>query len=379
MNTEKNVTLVLYTSQRTRYILLGLITLAVAWWWGSKSPLPQDLSYHNFADQRRILAITNGLDVLSNLAFLIVGIWGLVIVLNKEGQERRFLDPLEKIPYLVFFAGTTLVSVGSAYYHLSPNNGTLVWDRLPMTIGFVAFFISVIMERISIKVGLLALMPALIIGAATVFYWSWTESQGRGDLRPYAFVQSYPIFAVAAMMVLFPARYTGSINLLLVIVFYILAKQLESKDEAIFAGTGGIVSGHTLKHLSAAIAIAWFVRMVKNRGPIHRPGSGHVDSRHSARGGAKHDTDTQTNRNEFVDLVSHEMSARYELSADLHRDAAASEAGRSLLDGRTISMEFKMNRNNKPADRDRDAPPPLPHHHSYGSRLRPKGLRRGMP
>lgn len=277
VNTEKNVTLVLYISQRTRYILLGLITLAVAWWWGSKSPLPQDLSYHNFADQRRILAITNGLDVLSNLAFLIVGIWGLVIVLNKEGQERRFLDPMEKISYLVFFAGTTLVSVGSAYYHLSPNNGTLVWDRLPMTIGFVAFFISVIMERISIKVGLLALMPALIIGAATVFYWSWTESQGRGDLRPYAFVQSYPIFAVAAMMVLFPARYTGSINLLLVIVFYILAKQLESKDEAIFAGTGGIVSGHTLKHLSAAIAIGWFVRMVKNRGPIHRPGSGHVD------------------------------------------------------------------------------------------------------
>ena len=67
-------------------------------------------------------------------------------------------------------------------------------------------------------------------------------------------------------------------------------------------------------------------------------------------GGAKHDTDTQRNRNEFVDLVSHEMSARYELSADLHRDAAASEAGRSLLDGRTISMEFKMNRNNKPAE-----------------------------
>jgi hypothetical protein len=272
-------------SQRTRYILLGLITLAVAWWWGSKSPLPQDVSYHNFADQRRILAIPNGLDVLSNLAFLIAGIWGLVIVLKKEGQERRFSDSKEKISYLVFFAGATLVSVGSAYYHLSPNNETLVWDRLPMTIGFVAFFISVIMERISLKVGLLALMPALIIGAATVFYWSWTESQGRGDLRAYRFVQFYSLFAVAAMMALFPARYTGSINLLLALAFYFFAKQLESRDEAVFAGTGGIVSGHTLKHLSAAIAIGWLVRMVKNRGPILRPGRGQVDSRHSARGG----------------------------------------------------------------------------------------------
>ena len=86
------------------------------------------------------------------------------------------------------------------------------------------------------------------------------------------------------MITLFPARYTGSINLLLVLVFYFLAKQLESRDVAIFEATGGFISGHTLKHLSAAIALAWIIRMVNNRSPILNPENDHLEPRHSAQG-----------------------------------------------------------------------------------------------
>ena len=223
-------------SQKSRYIFLSLITFAVAGCWGSRPPLPQRVCYHNFADQRQILATTNGLDVLSNLAFFIVGLWGIATVLKKEGREKRFLDTREKIPYLVLFAGATLVSLGSAYYHLSPDNRTLVWDRLPMTIGFIAFLISVVMERISLKIGLRALVPALLVGVTTVIYWSWTESQGRGDLRAYLFVQYDSLIGVTAMMALFPARYTGSIYLFLALVFYFFRQTVRGQGPCHFRG-----------------------------------------------------------------------------------------------------------------------------------------------
>lgn len=254
--------------QRARYVILILITFAVAWICWVNWREPQPLEYHDFASQRQILGIPNGCDVLSNFAFLVVGVWGLAIVLSKKGQERRFINPLEKIPYLVFFTGVIFVSLGSGYYHHSPDNETLIWDRLPMTIGFVAFFASALMERVSIKIGILTLFPGLVLGAATVFYWSWTESLGQGDLRPYYFVQFYPLVAVAALMALFPARYTGAIYLFFALVFYASAKVLEAMDQEVFKHTGGFVSGHMLKHLTAAFGIALLVRMIKNRRPL---------------------------------------------------------------------------------------------------------------
>ena len=133
-----------------------------------------------------------------------------------------------------------------------------------MTVAFVAFFVSVLMERISVTGAYRVLWPALMIGAATVFYWSWTESLGRGDLRPYLFVQFYPLLAVPTLMILFPAKYTGSLNLVGVVAFYVLAKILEANDDAIFERVS-VLSGHTLKHVSAAYAVYWVGRMVKHR------------------------------------------------------------------------------------------------------------------
>ena len=41
---------------------------------------------------------------------------------------------------------------------------------------------------------------------------------------------------------------------------YALAKTFEALDPQIFA-LGGVVSGHTLKHLAAAAAAAWLLRV----------------------------------------------------------------------------------------------------------------------
>src|SRR5262249_17247036 len=94
--------------------------------------VPPDPGYHQFADTRTLLGVPKGLDVLSNLAFAVVGLAGMWLL---AGRGRALRDPRERWPWWVFFAGVTLTSLGSAWYHLAPSNASLVWDRLPMSVG----------------------------------------------------------------------------------------------------------------------------------------------------------------------------------------------------------------------------------------------------
>jgi hypothetical protein len=68
-------------------------------------------------------------------------------------------------------------------------------------------------------------------------------------------------------MVLFPARYTRSEDLMISLAWYGLAKILEAADRPIFS-MGRIVSGHTLKHIAAAISAYWILRMLELRRPL---------------------------------------------------------------------------------------------------------------
>src|SRR5205814_9093241 len=128
-------------------------------------PMPQRLSYHAFADCRAFWSIPNALNVLSNLPFLVAGGLGLARVARGGGN---FIDPREALPYLVFFLGALLTSFGSAWYHLAPDNGRLVWDRLPMTLGFAGLVSAAWAERADSRVGLRLLWPLMIIGALSV-------------------------------------------------------------------------------------------------------------------------------------------------------------------------------------------------------------------
>jgi dsRNA-gated channel SID-1 len=238
------------------------------------SPIPQPASYHNFADQRSWLGLTNFLNVISNVPFAIVGLWGIAFVLRSgtANQEQPFVDPRERWPYLAIFAGLVLTAFGSAYYHLAPNNAHLVWDRLPMTIVFGSMVAALITERISVNAGL-ALLPWLIaFSAASVLEWYWTELRGQGDLRIYAAVQIYSALALL-MALLLPAKYTRGHDFAVVFAFYLLAKLFETFDRAIYSA-GHVVSGHTLKHLAAAAAGYWILRMLRLREPLARNSSG---------------------------------------------------------------------------------------------------------
>jgi hypothetical protein len=213
-------------------------------------PIAQPLSYHAFADRRSWLGVDNFLDVVSNAAFLAAGLAGLVLIVRGRAV---FEHPSERWPYAVFFLGLILTALGSAYYHLAPDNARLVWDRLPITITLMGLLAGQAVERIGIRAGLSLLGPAIVVGLASVLYWDYTEHAGRGNLVPYAIVQGYSMLAVMLLALLYPSRYTRGSDIKYVFGLYVLAKLFESFDEAIYR-MGHVVSGHTLKHLAAAMA-----------------------------------------------------------------------------------------------------------------------------
>jgi len=223
-------------------------------------PIPQDPAYHRFADTRPFGSAPNGWAVLSNLPFLVVGLMGLRQVLAAPvGASAPFVESRERWPYALFFAGVALTGVGSAYYHWAPDHARLVWDRLPMTIGFMALLAAVVAERVSVPAGITLLPALLLAGAGSVAYWYAGELRGAGDLRPYALVQFAPAALIPLMLLLFPARYTCGGYLVGVIVIYGIAKLFELLDGAIFS-VGHLLSGHTLKHLTAVLAAWWLLR-----------------------------------------------------------------------------------------------------------------------
>ncbi len=149
--------------------------------------------------------------------------------------------------------GVALTAAGSAYYHLAPDNETLFWDRLPMTIAFMGLVCSQIVDRMSIRAGLALLVPMLMVGAASVIYWRVTERAGIGNVVPYGVLQGYSVVVLLLLAVLKPSRYTHGKLLYWVFAWYVLSKILETYDTQILAWNEAI-SGHTLKHLAAAIA-----------------------------------------------------------------------------------------------------------------------------
>jgi hypothetical protein len=251
-----------------RNAVLLVVVLAVAAIVFLFPAIPQSEAYHNFADRRTLLGIPNCLDVLSNCFFLAFGLLGIRFVMSKTRQDHStFVDPAERAAYLLFFVAVAATAFGSAYYHLRPDDNRLLWDRLPMAVGFLALVAAVVCERTNTKSGIWYLIVLPCWGAWTVWYWHLTQANGRGDLRPYIIAQFGSLLAILLLIALFPARYTRGGDLVAALAFYALAKVFETADRPIFA-LGEIVSGHTLKHVAAAISAYWILRMLRLRRPV---------------------------------------------------------------------------------------------------------------
>jgi hypothetical protein len=236
-------------------------------------PYVQPEAYHRFADARTMLGVPNFLDVASNLAFLVVGALGLGFVLRGRRADGgpAFTHASEGWAWGVAFAAVALTTCGSGYYHWAPDSPRLAWDRLPMAVGFMAIVAAIVGERISTQAGPRLIFPFGLLGAGSVWYWRWSAAHGVENLNPYGAVQFGSALIVLSIVALFPARYTRGGDLLGAVIFYALAKVGEEFDRQIYEATGGLVSGHTLKHLLAALAVYWILRMLWLRQPIGAP------------------------------------------------------------------------------------------------------------
>jgi hypothetical protein len=222
--------------------------------------IPQAPEYHRFADSRALLHVPNALDVLSSAAFLAVGLLGLLVLRRRPAAVPRAFDPA---PWRVLLWGVVATALGSAAYHLDPRNETLVWDRLPMAVSFMAMLAALASERLGVEVGRRLLWPLVLAGAGSVVWWHASELRGAGDLRPYLLVQVGALAAIPLLVALFPGRAGSGRAWIAALALYGVAKLLELADAPVFHALG--VSGHTLKHLVAAASIAWLVRMLRRR------------------------------------------------------------------------------------------------------------------
>jgi hypothetical protein len=225
-------------------VVITLFSIIVAF---SIPRISQDVAYHEFADEREMLSVPNFLNVITNLPFVLIGVVGLFRLLRARGGEISWST-------VTLFIGVTAIGLGSAWYHYDPTNATLVWDRLPMTIVFVSYLSIIVEQHVNKKLGTRMLVPALIIGVFSVWYWYYTEQQGAGDLRLYGWVQFFPMLCIPLIVFLYPASSNIRLGIISVILVYALAKVVEANDHAIL-NSSGVISGHSLKHLFASIAV----------------------------------------------------------------------------------------------------------------------------
>jgi hypothetical protein len=247
-----------------RLLALAAVTAVSAAVVFSQPPIPQDPSYHRFADTRTVFGIPNFQNVVSNLPFLLIGGAGLLRLRRRLTEPPDAAQVSEVAAWFFLFSGILLTAFGSAWYHLRPDNASLVWDRLPMTLGFMGFFAGIIGERIGRRAYRLLFWPLVGIGVASVLSWYAGEVQGAGDLRLYALVQFFPLLLIPLLMAFYQPRYTGGKWVAVALAAYAAAKAFEHYDHEIYQALG-FVSGHPLKHLLAAVGCWALLHMFSRR------------------------------------------------------------------------------------------------------------------
>ncbi len=133
-----------------------------------------------------------------------------------------------------------------------------------MTIAFMGLFSIVISKFISIQLGKILLFPLITIGLFSVFYWHATESNGLGDLRFYALVQFFPMLAIPIIMITFKSTFNKISGYWWLLLAYLAAKLFEHYDVAIHDMLP-VFSGHSIKHIAAAMGIYILLRSYDNR------------------------------------------------------------------------------------------------------------------
>ena len=214
-----------------------------------------------FADTRSWHGLPNAMDVLSNLPFVLMGCWGLYWLNRIDRAHHEALAGFPLAPPAsdppdntldcawLFFAGLIATAAGSAFYHLAPDAPRLAADRAGMAVAFAGLIGVAVCERVSQRAGWPAAWFVLTTGLLSA-----EIAQETGNVLPWALVQFGGMALVLTLALSRPMPGAVGLRLGWVIAAYVLAKAFELADQPIYEATHGVISGHTLKHLCAALA-----------------------------------------------------------------------------------------------------------------------------
>lgn len=261
---------------RTEWLLYS--ACSVLWAVACAGPqVAQHAHYHAFADQRALWGVPHALDVLSNLPFALAGGWGLCVLRRwmRPGQGMRAGKgvgmPAESATSAglcgLFFAGLLLTAGGSSLYHWQPHDATLLWDRAGMLVAFAGVAGLAVAGRIGPRPAWVVTLTMLVAGVLALRSW-----QASGQFLPWAVVQGGGMLLVASLAFRPQRPEALPVSLAAVIGWYALAKLLEWGDHAVWEWTQGVVSGHSLKHVAAALS-AWPVIAALHATRADRPAS----------------------------------------------------------------------------------------------------------
>jgi hypothetical protein len=250
------------SAMKSRIYYLPLLTTIIACLLMlAHGPIAQLPHYHEFADQSAWLGIPHAGDVLSNLPFAVIALWGLVRLWPHRYHPALYAG---RYGYALFLFGLLLTAIGSSYYHLAPDDAHIVWDRLPIALLCAGLLAAVRAENLQNENGRVSAFIFAILAVISVDWWRMTAQHGVGDLRPYLLLQILPMLLIPMWQAIYRAPQQDRVAYAAAIACYVFAKLAELNDHAIQALTGSI-SGHTIKHLLAALAAACIVNGLMRR------------------------------------------------------------------------------------------------------------------
>jgi hypothetical protein len=221
-------------------LIIGILVLAMLVY----GPISRLSHYHEFADQSLIWGVPHANDVLSNLSFLLASMLGFL-------QWTKSQKTAADYAYLGFSFCLLLTAIGSSYYHWAPDDARLFWDRLPIALACTMLIAAVRFEHAA-PASTRAVLATLCLWCALAFlsvvYWKCI-----GDLRIYLALQVAAIVLIPIWHYVYPTQSTLRRAYFIAIILYVLAKLCELADAAILDFLS-VISGHSLKHLLAAMS-----------------------------------------------------------------------------------------------------------------------------
>lgn len=258
LNTIGLVLLVLWT---LALILGPVLLVALDFSPDGSGHVPLYAHGHPFADARAFWGLSNAMDVLSNLPLAAVGLSGCLLLLSDRRMPAATWTALQ-----VFFMGLLLVALGSAWYHWAPSAAGLALGRLGMAVVFGGAVSLAVAERVgqrSASVTLtMVLMTALLSAVLPLTH---------GNVLPWVVVQFGGLGVIAWASLRPQVRGAMGVRLGWLVALYAVAKVAEATDAAVFQLTGEWISGHSLKHVVAALA-AWPVLSAVKQWPLQQQG-----------------------------------------------------------------------------------------------------------